>query len=162
MNDQTPTAPAAPAAAEKVDIDLNCMKTAEDIFQKLKAAEKPEKTVNEALAVLKENGLYALVIYLEAKFEYDRNRNLKENAYSRLSQGIDDTGKKLFQWTGAGLREKVKNLSATDNVFKLFLAIDVIEQTLIYTRYLVKGLPKPQPQSAGPAPYEGAEKVKKP
>jgi hypothetical protein len=135
MNESTPVATKTSTANEEVNIDLECMNAAEGIINtiKNKKLDNPEKAINEAIAVLKENGLYSLVIYLEAN---------KNNEYSLIHETIEKVGDRLLPWIGQNLREKVKKLAATDNIFTLFFAVDIIEQMLVYARYLAKGLPK--------------------
>jgi hypothetical protein len=132
------------AVTQEVNIDLHCICVAEKTFNAIKEKniDNPEKSINEALAILKENGLYALIIYLESQKD--------AGAYQLLLQCIENIGSNMIPWTGDSLRKKAGSIASTDNIFDLFFAIDIIEQTLIYTRYLVKGLPKKQqkPQSA--------------
>lgn len=143
--------PAAPDEPTALNIDLECMNSAENVFKNIKGdkAENPERAINEAIAVLKENGLYALVIYLEANFKKDKNNNPQVTVYSRISEGIQAFGKIMKAWSGEDLRKNVRDLSSTDNIFNLFFVVDVVEQMLIYLRYLAKGLPKASDKHSG-------------
>ena len=125
-----------------LDIDQECMKIAEqikaDILSKKVDKSSAEKAVNEALAILQENGLYALVIYLEAE---STKKSAEAIAFSVLHAELQAWDKGVLSLgEGTDFRQKVRNISG--DLFKLFFTIDLMVQTLIYSRYLAKGLPE--------------------
>ena len=93
-----------------------------------------ENTITKSLGVLQENGLYAFFLYLEYRKEETgapqlRNKALEllcHNDVSLLSSGSEDH----FQ--------KVRVL--TQDLDKVLLARQLLEQMLIYARYHAKAL----------------------
>jgi hypothetical protein len=121
-------------------IDQECMTVAEDII-KSEDIDKSnlERAANEALAILQANGLYALFIYLQAK----------DAAYQCIQYKLEDLGDRILSWNGTRGIELMRVLS--ENVFNLFFAIDIMEQTLIYVRFLAKAMDEKATAGAGGA-----------
>ncbi len=123
-----------------INLDRLAAQHAQDIVKK--ANSEIETTVTKALGVLQEDGVYACFLYLLAK-EKENGKVVVDEMLKLLGDG--DDGLK-FNWGRPNsnkpedilshLTEKVTvNL---DNLERLLLAKETLEQMLIYARYGAK------------------------
>lgn len=116
------------------NIDLACA----ELGQKL--AEYPskelEKCITDALAVLEEQGLYALFLYLGNQ----KKDEIGDKITSAVRQFMEDTPKTSHLLPKSGekdilvlVREEIAS-----NLDKLILARDLVHQALVYARYHAK------------------------
>jgi hypothetical protein len=94
---------------------------------------KLENTITKSLGVLQENGVYAFFLYLEYRIGDKGAPQVKEQTLSLLRH----TEVRLLL-PGNQHFEAVQQL--TNDLDKLLLARQLIEQTLIYARYHAKAL----------------------
>ena len=106
-----------------------------------KAASSADNTVTKALGVLQENGVYACFLYLKAKEKENGDVVIEEmlNLLDRLGFGWskpeDENGRVD---TSAEVVLKHVAEKVTDNLERLLLAKETLEQMLIYARYGAK------------------------
>lgn len=120
------------------NLDLACAKEGKTIAEKLSKedktnAEKPskelEKLVTSALAVLEEQGVYALFLFLKS-----RSSNEAKKVSDTLHTFLKKTPQQAPLLAGntdvfTSLQQVAKDLD------KLLLARDLLRQTLVYARY---------------------------
>lgn len=112
-----------------------------DIKELKKAASSADNTVTKALGVLQENGVYACFLYLKAKEKENGDVVIEEmlNLLDRLGFGWskpeDENGRVD---TSAEVVLKHVAEKVTDNLERLLLAKETLEQMLIYARYGAK------------------------
>lgn len=126
------------------NLDYLCAKCGRDIFTQAKITTKEQKNradnyLANALAVLQEQGVYAFYLYLKYKYEEGLPK-VKEHTLKLLC----DDKLELVKFT----EEEKKENKQQDEFFvaqklaqsldKLFLARQLLEQTLIYARYHVR------------------------
>lgn len=121
---------------EKVNLDLKCAATAQQIAQKLEG----EELVGKVLGILQEDGVYACFLYLfSRKDEHgagDIFNNLLTLLYnSECPLGLTDA-EKISKLEYSDLPRVIGRLG--ENLDQLFFAKEIMERTLIYTRYNVK------------------------
>lgn len=98
----------------RINIDVVCMSRAQLAINGLQLCGKKEaeKAVIEALALLQENGLYAMFIYLKSNYadKPDGNNNAANNneekpnkkVYRVLVENMDKCGKDILVWNDGG------------------------------------------------------------
>ncbi|HID31147.1 MAG TPA: hypothetical protein EYP19_14270 [Desulfobacterales bacterium] len=99
--------------------------------------DKVENTITKALGVLQENGIYACFLYLLAK-EKDNGPIVVEEMLKLLGEIFDE-------WKYSGDTRPNEVLShigdkITQNLERLLLAKETLEQMLIYARYGAKAI----------------------
>lgn len=108
------------------NLDLICAKAGKDIGTP--PSKDLQKAVTDALAVLEEQGVYALFLYLKSK-----TGNQSEN----ISKPLHD-----FLCKQKLLSDKENVLESSPQMFndidKLLFARDLLRQTLVYARYHAK------------------------
>ena len=106
-----------------------------DDKEKKKLAGNVDNTVTKALGVLQENGVYACFLYLKAKEKENGDVVVEEmlNLLAGLSFGWGKPVNNSAEEVLKHITEKV-----TDNLERLLLAKESLEQMLIYTRYGTK------------------------
>ena len=98
-----------------------------------------EPLVNKSLGVLQEEGVYAFFLFLAAQAKGEKNtpaNDIQQVIFDLLKvffQSIKDSQKDILSIIRDNLSEDLNNL---------FLARDIIERTLVYTRYHLKAKPK--------------------
>lgn len=100
-----------------------------------KKASDVDNTITKSLGVLQENGVYACFLYLLAK-EKENSDVVVEEMLSLLD-GLD------FGWgkpANNGAEAVLKHITekVTDDLERLLLAKEILEQMLIYARYGAK------------------------
>lgn len=110
------------------NLDLACAKAGKEI-----AADPPEeleKLITSALAVLEEQGPYALFLFLKTHTKQAIARNISQKLHGFLKKNPNQ--RRLLSGDGVllpALQEMAKDLD------KLLLAQDLLRQVLIYARY---------------------------
>jgi len=115
------------------NLDLACAKVGKTI------AERPSndhhKVITDALAVLEEQGLYALFLYLERAVSGTKKEQLAKGISQELRKFLEKTLQQAHLFSGnadvffTALQQMAKDLD------KLLLARDLVRQTLVYARY---------------------------
>jgi hypothetical protein len=100
-----------------------------------KKASDVDNTVTKALGVLQENGVYACFLYLLAKEKENGNVVVEEmlSLLNDLNFGWDKPANNSAASVLPHISDKV-----TDNLERLLLAKETLEQMLIYARYGAK------------------------
>jgi hypothetical protein len=115
------------------NLDLACAKVGKDIANS--SSDDLEKVITDALAVLEEQGLYAIFLYLENAVSGTKKKELAKGISQKLHKFLKETPQQapLLSDNGdaifASLQQMAKDLD------KLLLARDLVRQTLVYARY---------------------------
>lgn len=115
------------------NLDLACAKVGKDIAGR--PSKELEKFITSALAVLEEQGIYALFLYLDKGVSGKKKKKLAEDIIPKLHEFLRATPRQspLLSMDNndifADLQELGKNL---DN---LLLVRDLVRQSLVYARY---------------------------
>lgn len=109
------------------NLDLACAKVGKDIANS--SSDDLEKVITDALAVLEEQGIYAMFLFLKT-----RGGSGGENVSQKLHKFLKETPQQapLLSENGdvfTSLQQLVGDLD------RLLLARDLVRQTLIYARY---------------------------
>jgi hypothetical protein len=124
------------------NLDLLCAKAGQEIAA---AGQKElEKRVTEALAVLEEQGVYAMFLYLKARGG-DEGRNIFQNLFNFLKNTPSQSP--MLSSEKTDVLEAVREDWATD-LDKLLFARDLIRQALVYARYHAKAAKKDETRGA--------------
>lgn len=126
------------------NLDLACAKVGKTIAER--PSKEIENLVTSALAVLEEQGIYALFLFLKA-----RGGTLAENVSQKLHEFLKKTPQQAPLLSN-------NNTDNTDDVFtplqemakdldRLLLARDLVRQTLVYARYHARGPQKSEVQT---------------
>jgi len=111
------------------NLDLACAKAGKDIADRQSKEKELENLITSALAVLEEQGVYALFLYLKAH---------GKDIGKTVSEKLHDFLKKTPQRSPL-LEDEVDILSALrklgEDLDNLLLASDLLRQTLVYARY---------------------------
>jgi hypothetical protein len=116
------------------NLDLACAKAGKIIAKR--PSKELENLVTRALAVLEEQGLYALFLFLEP--QTGRNGEMVKGIHDQLFTFLQATPQQTALLSEnadvfASLQQMGKDLD------KLLLARDLVWQTLIYARYHARG-----------------------
>lgn len=110
------------------NLDLACAKVGKTIAER--PSKELEKLVTSALAVLEEQGIYALFLFLKT-----RGGSGAENVDQKLYEFLKETPKQASLLSAnaddvfASLQQMAQDLD------KLLLARDLVRQALVYARY---------------------------
>ena len=132
------------------NLDLACAKTGQAIVQnflkeleelkefeklkKLKKLKELEKLVTSALAVLEEQGVYALFLFLET-----RGGKVAPTIVQEARKLLRETPRRTPLLSDKGNGDVFKSLqSMSEDLDKLLLARDLLRQALVYARYHVR------------------------
>jgi len=121
---------------ENKNLDALCAKYGWDIANDT----KDDTLINKALGVLQKQGIYAFFLFLESQGGTSEKKNaekISKHCWGMLKEttnSIKDKEWKSDNWSKT-LRENL--LNDLDN---LSLALQLLEQTLIYARYHAKAL----------------------
>lgn len=120
-------------------LDLKCARYGSAIAAALAGVEKDarEKVLNNALDVLLEGGVYAMFLYLNAEKKTEAAASIRSKAYNLLRD--QDLWPALFSEPYS--LDKIRT-SFANNLDKLLLAKELLENTLVYARYHVQALPQ--------------------
>ena len=111
------------------NLDFACAKAGQSIVDK-KLSKDLEKTLIDALAVLEEQGVYALFLFLQVK---EKDRDIS----AELQKFLQNTPKYNPLLKENGVIFPLLQVMA-ENLDNLLLARDLLRQTLIYARYHAK------------------------
>lgn len=114
------------------NLDLACAKCGQELAEK--PSKELERFITDALAVLEEQGLYALFLYLEKDA-----KELAQKTCAELYLFLQKTPKQapLFHsQEKEAVFEEIQGIA--QNLDKLLLARDLVRQALIYARYHAK------------------------
>jgi len=129
-------------------LDMKCAKWGNKIGSKM-----DETLITKSLGVLQEDGVYAFFLYCQAK---DERKSIGKTAFDFLKE--DGVLKSLLGTETDHLkviRDKFK-----DNLDALLFAKELLERTLVYTRYHAKANPSPQSSPQGGEEVSTAEEDK--
>lgn len=114
------------------NLDLACAKAGQAIAEKLsKELKELENLVTSALAVLEEQGVYALFLFLETR---TRGGNTAKTIGQRVRELLRTTPRRAPLLPGDGdVFTSLQRMS--EDLDKLLLARDLLRQTLVYARY---------------------------
>jgi hypothetical protein len=110
------------------NIDIQCADLGRNLAD-LKELE--EKTINALLAILEEQGPYAMFLYLKAR---------EKELFSEFNKQCSDFLKKIFDESRFNKNGDILNIvkKLADDLDDLLFARDLLRQALIYARYHVK------------------------
>lgn len=116
-------------------LDLKCARYGNAIAVALAGVEKDarEKVLNNALDVLREDGVYAMFLYLHVEKKTQAAAGIRNTAYNLLKDS--DLWPTLFAEPYS--LEKIRT-GFTNSLDKLLLAKELLENTLVYARYHAK------------------------
>ena len=116
------------------NLDLACAKTGQAIAEK--PSKELEKLVTSALAVLEEQGVYALFLFLET-----RGGKAAPTIEQKVREFLKTTPQRAPLLSGDGDVFALLQ-SMSEDLDKLLLARDLIRQALVYARYHARVPPK--------------------
>jgi len=110
------------------NLDLACAKAGKTIAEK--SSKELENLITSALAVLEEQGVYALFLFLKTQ-----GKNVGQTVSSKLHEFLRKTPKQ-----GPLLSEDVRDIFTAlqkmdGNIDGLLLSRDLLRQSLVYARY---------------------------
>lgn len=126
------------------NLDLSCAKAGKAI------AERPSddlcKVLTDALAVLEEQGLYAIFLYLEKAVSGRKKEELAQDVRKKLSTFLKETPRQApLLSDNADVFTSLPQMA--EDLDKLLLARDLVRQTLIYARYHARAPQKSEAQT---------------
>ena len=111
------------------NLDLACARTGQAIAEK--PSKELEKLVTSALAVLEEQGVYALFLFLKT-----RGGKAAPIIEQKVREFLKTTPQRAPLLSGNGNGDIFKSLqSMSEDLDKLLLARDLLRQALVYARY---------------------------
>jgi hypothetical protein len=121
------------------NLDLACARVGKDIANS--SSDDLEKVITDALAVLEEQGIYAMFLFLKT-----RGGSGGENVSQKLHKFLKETPQQapLLSENGdvfTSLQQTAKDLD------KLLLARDLVRQALVYARYHARAPQKSEVQT---------------
>lgn len=110
------------------NLDLACAKTGKDIADK--PSKELENLITSALAVLEEQGVYALFLFLKTQ-----GKNVGQTVGSKLHEFLKKTPKQnpLLSKDANDIFAALQKMDG--NLDSLLLSRDLLRQTLVYARY---------------------------
>ena len=114
------------------NLDLACAKTGQAIAEK--PSKELEKLVTSALAVLEEQGVYALFLFLKT-----RGGKTAPTIVQEAHKLLRETPRRapLLDKGNGDVFESLQSMS--EDLDKLLLARDLLRQALVYARYHARG-----------------------
>ncbi len=113
------------------NLDLACARTGQAIAEK--PSKELEKLVTSALAVLEEQGVYALFLFLKT-----RGGKAALTIEQKVREFLKTTPQRAPLLSGDGDVFALLQ-SMSEDLDKLLLARDLLRQTLVYARYHARG-----------------------
>ncbi|RLB89313.1 MAG: hypothetical protein DRH50_13900 [Deltaproteobacteria bacterium] len=110
------------------NLDLACAKVGKTIAER--PSKELENLITSALAVLEEQGVYALFLYLKAQGK-DIGQTISNNLHNFLKQTPQQSP--LLSMDNKDIFAVLQKLG--ENLDNLLLARDLIRQSLVYARY---------------------------
>lgn len=111
------------------NLDLACAKVGKTIAE-MRPSKELEKLVTSALAVLEEQGIYALFLFLKT-----RGGSGAENVSQKLSEFLKKTPQQDHLLSGNTDDVFTSLQEIADDLDRLLLARDLVRQALVYARY---------------------------
>lgn len=121
------------------NLDLVCAIAGEDIAKNGKSPKQLENLVTQALAVLEEQGIYALFLFLKMRKKIGGG-----TVYQRIHSFLKKTPRQAPL-----LPDNVDVKEIGEDLDKLLLARDLVRQTLVYARYHVRVKESPNESTEG-------------
>jgi len=122
------------------NLDLACAKVGKTIAAR--PSKELENLITSALAVLEEQGIYALFLFLKA-----RGDTLAENVSQKLYEFLKETPQQApLLSDNADVFTPLQEMAAKD-LDRLLLARDLVRQALVYARYHARGPQKSEVQT---------------
>jgi predicted DNA-binding protein len=120
------------------NLDRLAAEHAQEIIRRTsgKKASDVDNTITKSLGVLQENGVYACFLYLLAKEEKEKRDVVVEEMLSLLDGLSFGWGRPVNNGAEAVLKHITEKV--TDDLERLLLAKETLEQMLIYARYGAK------------------------
>lgn len=113
------------------NLDLACARTGQAIAEK--PSKELEKLVTSALAVLEEQGVYALFLFLKT-----RGGKAAPTIEQKVREFLKTTPQQAPLLSGDSDVFALRQ-SMSEDLDKLLLARDLLRQTLVYARYHARG-----------------------
>jgi hypothetical protein len=110
------------------NLDLACAKVGKTIAEQ--PSKELENLITSALAVLEEQGIYALFLYLKAQGK-DIGRTVSDNLHNFLKNTPQQSP--LLSMDNNDIFAVLQKLG--ENLDNLLLARDLVRQSLVYARY---------------------------
>jgi hypothetical protein len=110
------------------NLDLACAETGKTIAET--PSKELENLITSSLAVLEEQGVYALFLFLKT-----RGSKEAENVNRKISEFLKVTPLQAPLLSGNAGNDFTRLQQIADDLDKLLLARDLIRQTLVYARY---------------------------
>ncbi len=112
------------------NLDLACAKAGKTISEK--PSKELENLITSALAVLEEQGIYALFLYLKAQ---SKNKNIGQTVSNELYKFLKNRPSQshLLSTDNNDIFAVLQKLGK--NLDNLLLARDLVRQSLVYARY---------------------------
>lgn len=125
----------------RLNLDLLTAKYAQELICKTggEKASDVDNTVTKALAVLQENGVYACTLFLKSRPEAEKDR-----ADAVMAEMFNLLAELKFGWgkppsnRAEDVLQHISDKVTADNLERLLLAKETLEQMLIYARYGAK------------------------
>ena len=114
------------------NLDLACAKVGKDIANS--SSDDLEKIITDALAVLEEQGLYAMFLFLEKAVSGTKKNELAKGISQKLHKFLKETPQQAPLLSDNGdVFTSLQQLAG--DLDRLLLARDLVRQTLVYARY---------------------------
>lgn len=112
------------------NLDLACARAGKQIAGK--PTKERENLITDALAVLEEQGIYALFLFLKS-----RKKEMSDEIINSIKEFMKSTPQNNYLLQNDGeILHLIAELSK--DLDKLILARDILRQTLVYARYHVR------------------------
>jgi hypothetical protein len=116
------------------NLDLACAKVGKTIAER--PSDDLHKVVTDALAVLEEQGLYAIFLYLEKTVTGTRKKELAKGISQKLHEFLKATPQQApILPDNADVFTSLQRMAKDKELDKLLLARDLVRQILVYARY---------------------------
>ena len=112
------------------NLDLACAKAGKDIATK--PSNELKQLVTDALAVLEEQGVYALFLFLKAQTGKNKKK-VAENMRLKLYEFLKKTPRQVPLLSDDDVYTSLHGIAK--DLDKLLLAHDLLRQSLVYARY---------------------------
>ena len=120
------------------NLDLACAKVGKSIADRPSKDLNLENLITSALAVLEEQGIYALFLYLDKGVSGNEKKKFAKSVKHRLYKFLQQTPRQtpVLSMGDNDIFTALQRLG--ENLDNLLLARDLLRQTLVYARYHAK------------------------
>ncbi|MCS7063653.1 MAG: hypothetical protein NZM04_06370 [Methylacidiphilales bacterium] len=154
MPTPNPPSPSSPAK----NLDILCADTGQKIAS---IPHITQKTLQDALTVLADQGLYALFLFIEAKYK-EIHEKFNKHALELLTPGIPSRSSQNSSRTPPPRQALDAAKLLAQSPHSLLLATHLLNQALIYARYHLKAQQPPsESNSSSPQPNPPSSQSKK-